>query len=95
VNGRFDLRFVESVLARQHAAVEDAGDKDSRRCFTVKDDVTTLFDSAQAGTLPTPESSYAGALAEAHAERSDLAEVKIGLCFSPGIKCVFVDGLQI
>jgi hypothetical protein len=95
VNDRFDLRFVESVLAGQHAAVEDAGDEDSRRCFTVEDDVAALFHSTQTGTLPTPESSYAWAFAEANAERSDLVEVKIGLRFSPGIKCVFVDGLQI
>jgi hypothetical protein len=95
VNGRFDLRFVESVLAGQHAAVEDASDEDPRWCLSIEDDVTALFDSAQTGTFPTPESSYAWALAEANAEGSDLAEVKIGLRFSPGIKCVFVDGLQV
>jgi hypothetical protein len=95
VNGWFDLRLVESVLAGKHTAVEDASDEDPRRCLSIEDDVAALFDSAQTRTLPTPESSYAWGFAEAHAERPDLAEVKIGLRFSPGIKCVFVDGLPI
>jgi hypothetical protein len=95
VNDRFDLRFVESVLAGQHAAVEDAGDEDSRRYFTVEDDVAALFDSAQSGPRWAMKPAEIWIVGEPLTAISDLNNISSSLRLAPGLTGISADALQV